>query len=313
MKKKALYLCMVLVMVLVCTCSNIVFAVIPRFGIGSPSSGTVEVGGTITYPVSIYNGATSVTLKPSDVRLIGGVTANISISGSGNTERTIVLSNIQGSVGATGQICIVAGAASNASGGSKETGYSTGFTIVASYTPAPTPTPTPSTPSNNGGNNNSSSGNTSTLPPSTENNNGNINNNTETEKTEEKDEVAPTMEIGEFSKSSCELGDEISFDIIYKDNKEVSSITLEKKDITLYGFKADIKITGEGNGKRTVTLSNISGNLGGLKYVTIAAGTAQDKAGNKVKESGKTTMFKVVNSDTKSKPDDWIENPNTGR
>ncbi len=301
MKKKALYLCMVLVMVLVCTCSNIVFAVIPRFGIGGPSSGTVEVGGTVTYPVTIYNGATSVTLKPSDVRLIGGVTANISISGSGNTERTIVLSNIQGSVGAVGQICIVAGAASNASGGSKETGYSTSFTIIASYTPEPTPQPQPSNPDN--GNNQ--------LPPSTDN--GNNNNQTPEQKAEEKDEIAPTMEIAEFSKSSCEIGETITFDIIYKDNKEVTSITLEPKDIELYGFKADIKITGEGNSKRTVTLSNISGNLGGLKYVTIAAGTAQDKAGNKVKDGGKTTMFKVVNSDTKNKPDDWIENPNTGK
>ena len=301
MKKKALYLCMVLVMVLVCTCSNIVFAVIPRFGIGGPSSGTVEVGGTVTYPVSIYNGATSVTLKPSDVRLIGGVTANISISGSGNTERTIVLSNIQGSVGAVGQICIVAGAASNASGGTKETGYSTGFTIIASYTPEPTPQPQPSNPDN--GNNQ--------LPPSTDN--GNNNNQTPEQKAEEKDEIAPTMEIAEFSKSSCEIGETITFDIIYKDHKEVTSITLEPKDIELYGFKADIKITGEGNSKRTVTLSNISGNLGGLKYVTIAAGTAQDKAGNKVKDGGKTAMFKVVNSDTKNKPDDWIENPNTGK
>jgi hypothetical protein len=24
-------------------------------------------------------------------------------------------------------------------------------------------------------------------------------------------------------------------------------------------------------------------------------------------------MFKVVDQDTKNKPDDWIENPNTGR
>ena len=300
MKKKALYLCMVLVMVLVCTCSNIVFAVIPRFGIGGPSSGTVEVGGTVTFPVSINNGATSITLNPSDVILIGGVTANISISGSGDRERTIVLSNIQGSVGAIGQICIAAGAASNDSGYSKQTGYSSSFTIVASYNPEPAPQPQPSNPDN--GNNQ--------LPPSTDNGNNTTN---PDQKTEEKDEVAPTMEIADFSKSSCEIGDTITFDIIYKDNKEVTSITLEPKDITIHGFKADVKITGEGNSKRTVTLSNISGNLGGLKYVTIAAGTAADKAGNKVKEGGNTAMFKVVNSDTKNKPDDWIENPNTGK
>ena len=98
------------------------------------------------------------------------------------------------------------------------------------------------------------------------------------------------MEIGDFSKSSCERGEEISFEITYK----------------------DVKISGDGN-KRKVTLSNISGNLGGLKYVSISGGTAADKAGNKVKDGGKTAMFKVVDQDTKNKPDDWIENPNTGR
>ena len=303
MKKKILSICMILVMVLVCTCSNVVIAVAkPRLGVTSPSSGTVEVGGSITYKVNIYN-ATNVTLKPSDIR-IAGVSANISVSCSGVNERYITLSNIQGSVGATGYISYIAGGvATNEAGGNLEMSgnigwNSAGCTIVASYVPEPTPAPAP----DNGGSNNY-------LPPSVDNGD---NGNNEEQKPEEKDETAPTMEISEFSKSSCELGDEISFEINYKDDKEMGSITLENKDITLYGFKADVKISGEGD-KRKVTLSNISGNLGGLKYVSIVGGTAQDKAGNKVKDGGKTAMFKVVNSDTKNKPDDWIENPNTGK
>ena len=34
---------------------------------------------------------------------------------------------------------------------------------------------------------------------------------------------------------------------------------------------------------------------------------------DEVKEKGKTATFKVIDNDTKNKPDDWIENPNTGR
>ena len=46
MKKRVLSMCIVLVMVLVCTCSNFVIAASkPRLGVASPSSGTVEVGG----------------------------------------------------------------------------------------------------------------------------------------------------------------------------------------------------------------------------------------------------------------------------
>ena len=305
MKKRVLSMCIVLVMVLVCTCSNFVIAASkPRLGVASPSSGTVEVGGSVTYKVNIY-GATSVNLKPSDIR-ITGVSANISVSGSGVNERYITLSNIQGSVGATGYISYIAGGvATNEAGGNIEMSGNIGwnsatFTIVASYVPEPTPSPAPS--GDNGNN---------YLPPSVDNGDNNSGNQEE-QKPEEKDETAPTMEIGDFSKSSCERGEEISFEITYKDDKEMGDITLEKKDITLYGFKADVKISGDGN-KRKVTLSNISGNLGGLKYVSIAGGTAADKAGNKVKDGGKTAMFKVVDQDTKNKPDDWIENPNTGR
>ena len=71
-------------------------------------------------------------------------------------------------------------------------------------------------------------------------------------------------------------------------------------------------MTYEGN-TRKVTLSNIQGNLGGLKWIEISDKTAKDKGGNEIKEKGKTATFKVIDNDTKNKPDDWIENPNTGR
>lgn len=315
MNKKIIYFCMVLVMVFVCTCSNFVVAAsIPRLAIGAPSSGTVEVGGIIRYNVNIYNNATSVTLNASHIRLCDGVYANISVEGSGNNQRTIVLSNIQADFDATGLkkgyiSYIAGGVASNEKGGSKEMNIeSSAFTIVAKPNNTPAPSPQPG----NDNNNNNWNNNNNYLPPNTnntENNNDNPNNEDPEEK---KDETAPTMEIGELSEKVTQIGKEISFEISYKDETEMGEITLNNNDITLYGFKADINISGDGN-SRKVTLSNIQGNLGGLKWIEIADKTAKDKAGNLVKEKGKTSTFKVVNSDTKNKSDDWIENPNTGK
>ena len=307
MKKKLIYMCMIIVLVVVCTCSNFVVAVsIPRLAISGPSSGTVEVGGTIRYTVNIYNNATNVTLKGSDIR-ISGVTANISVEGSGNSQRTIVLSNIQGSVGSVGYISYIAGGvASNSAGGSREMNItSTSFTIVATVNNDPAP----SEPSGGNDNNyNNNYNNNTTLPPS---NNEEPAQNEEPEE-ENDDKTPPTMEIGNLSETQVEIGDTISFNVAYKDETEMGDVTLETKDITLYGFTADINISGEGS-TRTVTLSNIQGNLGGLKYVKIAKKTAKDKAGNEVNETGTTSMFKVISKDTKNKPDDWIENPNTGK
>ncbi len=306
MKSKITYILMVLVLLVTFTCGNLVIAASkPRVAVGGPSSGTVEVGGTIRYSVNIYNNATSINLNAGSVTVHNG-SANISIEGSGNTSRTIVLSNIQGSVGSSVFITVAAGVASNEKGSSLATPQSTSFTIVATTPQNP---PQNNQNNNNSGNNGGNSGN-NTLPP---NNGNNSNNNSPQEKPEEKkDETAPTMEVGSLSKKSVKVGEEISFEIQYKDETEMGEVTLNKNDITLYGFKADIKISGDGN-KRKVTLSNIQGNLGGLKYVNIASKTAKDKSGNQVKEGGKTEMFKVIDNDTKNKPDDWIENPNTGR
>lgn len=298
--KRLLYIFMVFTIILTCTCNNVLIAaVIPRVAITSPSSGTVEVGGSITYTIKIYNGATSVNLKPSDIR-ITGATANISVEGDGNSQRTVVLSNIQGSVGSVVYISYIApGVATNAAGGSLEfNGESTSFTIVATVNNTPVQQPEQ---------------NNNVLPPANENNNNNnVTTPEEPQEEEVKDEQAPTMEIGELSATSTEIGNEISFEIRYTDDKEMGEITLNSNDLTLYGFKADITITGEGD-TRKVTLSNIQGHLGGLKYVKIASNTAKDKAGNIVSQDGNTPMFKVVDNDTKNKPDDWIENPNTGK
>ena len=219
--KKILYLVMVLVLVVTFTIENSVVAIsIPRLGIGSPSSGTVQVGGTITYPVNIYNDATSVTLKASDIR-IAGVTADISVTGSGNSYRTIVLSNIQGSVGSVGYISYVAGGvATNERGGNREMNITSAqFTIVA--TPAPAPQPQPE---NN---------NTNVLPPQ-ENNDGNNNTNTQEPTPEQvEDKEAPKMIIDGYTSESVGRGESISFKVKYTDNVEMGEITLNKTSFLL--------------------------------------------------------------------------------
>lgn len=299
--RKILYVLMAIVLVTTFTLGNtVVAAALPRLGISTPSSGTVQVGGTISYNVMIFNNPTSVTLKSSDIR-IAGVTANISVSGSGNT-RTITLSNIQGSVGSVGYISYIAGGvAVNEAGGSVEMNVtSASFTVVATPSPAPQPN------NNNNNTNPNTNTNTNTLPPQT-----NPTPETPTPAQEE-DKEAPKMEVENFSSQSIQKGDSLSFKVKYTDNKEMGDITLNNNDIKLYGFTAEIEITGSGN-ERTVTLKNVQGDLGGLKYVQIADNTAKDKAGNSVGEGKKTGMFKIVNNDTKNNPDDWIENPNTGR
>ncbi len=299
--KKLLYIFMIFILILTCTCNNIlVAAVIPRLGITPPSSGTVEVGGTIRYTVNIYNNATNVTLSPSDIR-ISGVNANISVEGSGNSQRVIVLSNIQGSVGAVGYISyIAANVATNEAGGNREMNLtSTSFTIVA------TQSTVPEQPQEN--NNTSNNNNNNYLPPNETNEPTQ-----ETPQEETTDTQEPTMTIGSFSNTVIQKGETISFDITYNDETEMGEITINNNDITLYGFTADVQISGDGN-TRKVTLSNVQGNLGGLKYIKIAANTAKDKAGNSVSKSSQTSNFKLVDSDTRNNPDDWIENPNTGK
>lgn len=133
MKKKIFCLILIICMFVSSIYSNLVFAIVlPRLGITSPSSGTVEIGGTIRYTVNIYN-ATEVTLNPSDIK-ISGVYADISVEGEGNNQRVIVLSNIQGDIGSIGYISYIAGGvAKNEAGESREMNItSTSFTVIDS-------------------------------------------------------------------------------------------------------------------------------------------------------------------------------------
>lgn len=86
----------------------------PTMAIGSPSA-TFSKSGPVTYTVA-YMGADSVTLADANVTLIKTGTANgtIAVSGTGNTARTVTISNITGD-GKLG-ISITAGTASDVAG-----------------------------------------------------------------------------------------------------------------------------------------------------------------------------------------------------
>ena len=169
MKNKIIYICMIFVMIVPFTCTNLVIAGSkPRVAVGGPSSGTAEVGGTIRYTVNIYNNATSINLNSGSIT-VHNASANVSVEGSGNTSRTIVLSNIQGSVGSSVFITVAAGVATNEKGSSLATPQSTSFTIVAT-TPSNPPPPGNNQNNNNSGNNGNNVG-VNTLQPNSVNNN----------------------------------------------------------------------------------------------------------------------------------------------
>lgn len=291
--------------------------VAPTVAIYPPSSSAVRQGGSISYRVVAKN-ATSFNISRSDIGIARGISADISIQDVNANEKIIVLNNIQGEVGADGYIAIRAGVAKNGSVGSATTPASAAFTLLQKEQPQQPQQPqkpqepqqpvqpqqpvTPPTqePSNNG----------NTTPEET--NNKENNNQKPSENPEKKDTESPTLNITKASPSSIYIDGEVSYTLEYSDNIGIESITLSEKDITLYGFTANIKISGSGN-TRTVTLSKIQGDLGGVKYIKIVAATASDKAGNKIKNATRSDYFKIVNDKTKNKPDDWIENPNTGR
>lgn len=318
MKKSIGIIFMLLVFVTVPFFNFVVAATTPTVSIYPPSSGVVKVGGTVSYKV-VANNATSFNISSSDVGIARGVTASVSVQNVSSNEKLIVLSNIQGNVGAAGYIAIKAGVAKNEGVSSKTTPASPAFTIVEADKPKPsepepeepiqpetpkpvspsTPGPNPSTPSGNDDNNQN-------------NNNNNNENNQNEDKPTEKDTENPRISIAKANPVSVKVDGKVTFNVDYTDNVGINEISLKESDITLYGFTANIKITGEGN-SREITLSNIKGDLGGMKYIKIAAGTATDKSGNKVDEVTKSGYFKLVDDSTSSKPDDWIQNPNTGR
>ncbi len=136
----------------------------PVATITGPNPSSIYAGGTVTYTVNYTDdiGIAKINLTSNSIKLVG-FSANISVSGSGNT-RTITLSNVQGSVSSNNYIQIAGGTAIDAAGNLCNSVTSNKFSIIKKAEE-----------NNNNNNNNSTSNNNDNNNNSTSNNNDNNN------------------------------------------------------------------------------------------------------------------------------------------
>ena len=245
---------------------TIAAAVRPSVSVSAPSTTSVTEGSSVSYTVTFSN-ADDVKLSASYVNL-NGFTANVGISGNGNT-RTITLSNVQGTAGRK-TISIKSGAAKNATGNSLATPNSVSFTLSAqSITPSnPTTPSTPSTPST----------------PCTS-----------------ADRVRPSVSVSAPSATTINVGGTVKYTITFADNTAVTRVNLSSAYVNLNDFTANVTVSGSGNA-RTVTLSNVQGTAG-RKTISIKAGAAEDAAGNASIATPNSVSFTLVSNSAASRSD----------
>ncbi|MEG1990158.1 MAG: hypothetical protein RR144_03460 [Clostridia bacterium] len=101
----------------------------PILNITGPNPSSIYEGETVVYTANYSDdkGIANISLKNSSI-ILNGFTANIRISGTGNT-RTITLSNIRGAIGSGKTISIIKGTASDAAGNLCNNANSNAFTI----------------------------------------------------------------------------------------------------------------------------------------------------------------------------------------
>lgn len=120
--------------------------VAPVMTISGPNPSKVYAGGTVSYVLTFTDdvGVVDLEVLKSAIAL-EGFTADVSISGSGLSTRTVTLSNIQGAVGGNKYIRVAGGLAMDAEGNLSNPGNSIAFIIEEKTTPVdPTPVdPTP--------------------------------------------------------------------------------------------------------------------------------------------------------------------------
>ena len=132
------------------------------------------------------------------------------------------------------------------------------------------------------------------------------------------DVVRPSIAISEPNVKEIYAGGTVSYVVTFADNREIAKVNLSKDYLVFNGFTADVKITGTGN-TRTVTLSNIQGEVGKNYNILIKKGAAEDAAGNLTYESPNSYSFKIVKkatttaTTTKPTTSTKLDNePNTG-
>lgn len=285
--KKTFSILMILMVTFACLpIGDIAYAAgssVPSVGVSAPSVSTVKQGGTVSYTVYFVN-ASAINLKSTDIGIAGdGVTMTKTVTGTGNT-RTVTLSNIQGPKDKLVSIAIRSGVATNENGKSAQTPKSIAFRIVDDGGSTPTPDPEP-----------------------------NPNPNPNPDPTPSVDKTRPYISITAPQPASILSGGTVKYVVSYTDNVGIQKVDLKASDITLYGFTANIQISGTGN-TRTVTLTNIVSTSNTKKYIGVAAGTAWDAAGNKALGIPKSESFVISTSTDKDDTRPYISisapNPN---
>jgi hypothetical protein len=108
------------------------------------------------------------------------------------------------------------------------------------------------------------------------------------------DTTAPTILISAPSLTVAKNGTDVTYTVTYAG---ADAVTLANGNITLNatgGADGSVNVTGTGTARRTVTISNITGN--GTLGISIAAATASDLSGNTAASAGPSTSFIVDNS-----------------
>ncbi len=252
------------------TAKTVADTIKPVLTISAPNPAEIVEGGTVRF---VFNYSDNVAIKTINLTKghIGlvGFTGDVTISGTGLSQRVVTISNIKG-VGNGKYITVNGGTAIDTSGNMADGKTSSTFNVIAKTVEIP-------------------------------------------------DTIAPVLKITGPSLGKISKGGSLVFVAKYSDNKAVTSITLTRENIKLNGFTADVQVTGTGLASRNITLSNIQGEIGNGKNITIVAGTASDAAGNKANEAT-SASFEIYEEKVPvdpepqpEKPSDWIPNPNTGR
>lgn len=115
------------------------------------------------------------------------------------------------------------------------------------------------------------------------------------------DNVRPSISISEPSAREIYTGGTVSYVITFADNRGIARVNLSEAYLTFNGFTADVTITGSGN-TRTVTLSNVQGDVGVNYNIVVKAGAAEDAAGNGTIQTPHSVSFKLVQKGTNQTP-----------
>ena len=104
---------------------------VPKVSISSPNPTSVYGGETVKYTVYFDDetGIKTVNFN-KDYVVLNGFTAAVSISGSGNEQRTVTLTNVQGATDSDNYITVKAGAVTDTSSNTSKAVSSTKFTIA---------------------------------------------------------------------------------------------------------------------------------------------------------------------------------------